>query len=135
MHQVAGGALRPVREVGAWQLSALLGIAGPDGPEAEHPDLLLALWPGEPGAWDPAGLATLVPAPRPDLAATPSSDHHHWPAIDAAALALALREGRGRCGVLLSGGNAAAEHLEEAARRARALAEQSSAGSRMPGLT
>ncbi len=40
----------------------------------------------------------------------------------AAALALALREGRGRCGVLLSGGNAAPEHLEEATRRAKALA-------------
>ncbi len=36
----------------------------------------------------------------------------------AAALAVALREGRGRCGVLLSGGNASAEHLAEAARRA-----------------
>jgi threonine dehydratase len=36
----------------------------------------------------------------------------------AAALALALREGRGRCGVLLSGGNAEPAHLAEAARRA-----------------
>jgi threonine dehydratase len=36
----------------------------------------------------------------------------------AASLALALREGRGRCGVLLSGGNAEAEHVAEAARRA-----------------
>jgi threonine dehydratase len=36
----------------------------------------------------------------------------------AAALAVALREGRGRCGVLLSGGNATREHLAEAARRA-----------------
>jgi threonine dehydratase len=35
----------------------------------------------------------------------------------AASLALALREGRGRCGVLLSGGNATPEHLAEAARR------------------
>lgn len=36
----------------------------------------------------------------------------------AAALALALREGRGRCGVLLSGGNAEPAQLAEAARRA-----------------
>jgi threonine dehydratase len=36
----------------------------------------------------------------------------------AAALAVALRERRGRAGVLLSGGNAAPEHLREAARRA-----------------
>lgn len=36
----------------------------------------------------------------------------------AASLAVALRERRGRSGVLLSGGNAAPEHLVEAARRA-----------------
>jgi threonine dehydratase len=36
----------------------------------------------------------------------------------AASLAAALREGRGRCGVLLSGGNADPAHLAEAARRA-----------------
>jgi threonine dehydratase len=36
----------------------------------------------------------------------------------AASLAVALREGRGRCGVLLSGGNADPAHLAEAARRA-----------------
>jgi threonine dehydratase len=36
----------------------------------------------------------------------------------AASLAVALRERRGRVGVLLSGGNAAPEHLAEAARRA-----------------
>jgi threonine dehydratase len=36
----------------------------------------------------------------------------------AASLAVALRERRGRAGVLLSGGNAAPEHLAEAARRA-----------------
>jgi len=90
---VMGWRVRPVPEVGDWQLSALLGIADQDGPEAEHPDLLLALWPGEPGAWDPAGVATLLPALRPDLAATLSSDHHHWPAIDAAALACSRPEG------------------------------------------
>lgn len=38
----------------------------------------------------------------------------------AASLALALREGRGRCGVLLSGGNAEPAQLAEAARRAAA---------------
>jgi len=38
----------------------------------------------------------------------------------AASLALALREGRGRCGVLLSGGNAGPAQLAEAARRAAA---------------
>jgi threonine dehydratase len=38
----------------------------------------------------------------------------------AASLAVALREARGRCGVLLSGGNAAPELLAEAARRAAA---------------
>jgi threonine dehydratase len=36
----------------------------------------------------------------------------------AASLALALREGAGRCGVLLSGGNVTPGHLSEAARRA-----------------
>jgi threonine dehydratase len=36
----------------------------------------------------------------------------------AASLAVALREGRGRCGVLLSGGNPESAHLQEAARRA-----------------
>jgi threo-3-hydroxy-L-aspartate ammonia-lyase len=36
----------------------------------------------------------------------------------AAALAAALREGAGRCGVLLSGGNAEPAHVAEAARRA-----------------
>jgi threonine dehydratase len=36
----------------------------------------------------------------------------------AASLAVALREGRGRCGVLLSGGNPEPAHLAEAARRA-----------------
>jgi threo-3-hydroxy-L-aspartate ammonia-lyase len=40
----------------------------------------------------------------------------------AAALAAALREGSGRCGVLLSGGNADPVHLAEAARRARTMA-------------
>lgn len=39
----------------------------------------------------------------------------------AASLALALREGRGRCGVLLSGGNVDADHLAEATTRAAAL--------------
>jgi threo-3-hydroxy-L-aspartate ammonia-lyase len=39
----------------------------------------------------------------------------------AAALALALREGHGRCAVLLSGGNADAGHLAEAMTRAAAL--------------
>jgi len=38
----------------------------------------------------------------------------------AAALAAALREGSGRCGVLLSGGNAEPHHVAEAARRAAA---------------
>ena len=36
----------------------------------------------------------------------------------AASLAVALREGRGRCGVVLSGGNPESAHLEEAVRRA-----------------
>ena len=36
----------------------------------------------------------------------------------AASLAVALRESRGRCGVLLSGGNPEHAHLAEAARRA-----------------
>jgi threonine dehydratase len=36
----------------------------------------------------------------------------------AAALAVALREGRGRCGVILSGGNADPDLLAEVARRA-----------------
>jgi threo-3-hydroxy-L-aspartate ammonia-lyase len=36
----------------------------------------------------------------------------------AASLALALREGRGRCGVLLSGGNVDPRHLGEAILRA-----------------
>lgn len=40
----------------------------------------------------------------------------------AAALAVALREGRGRCGVLLSGGNAEPAHVAEAARRAGSAA-------------
>lgn len=38
-----------------------------------------------------------------------------------AALAAALREGRGRCGVLLSRGNADPAHFAEAARRAATL--------------
>ncbi len=40
----------------------------------------------------------------------------------AASLALALREGRGRCGVLLSGGNVTPAHLDEAIARAGRLA-------------
>jgi SagB-type dehydrogenase family enzyme len=90
---VMGWRVRPVPEVGDWQLSALLGIASQDGPEAEHPDLLLALWPGEPGTWDPAGLASLLPELRPDVAASLSSEHHPWPAIDAAARACLRPEG------------------------------------------
>jgi threonine dehydratase len=39
----------------------------------------------------------------------------------AASLALALREARGRCGVVLSGGNVAPAHLRQAAARAEAL--------------
>ena len=39
----------------------------------------------------------------------------------AASLALALREGKGRCGVLLSGGNVDPKHLEEAVNRANKL--------------
>ena len=39
----------------------------------------------------------------------------------AASLAVALREGRGRCGVLLSGGNPESAHLAEAARRAAGM--------------
>jgi threonine dehydratase len=48
----------------------------------------------------------------------------------AASLAAALREGRGRCGVLLSGGNADPAHLLEAARRA---ARRPGAGPGAPG--
>ena len=51
-----GWRVRAVPEVGDWALSALLGIASQEGPEAEHPDLLLALWPGVPGEWEPAAL-------------------------------------------------------------------------------
>jgi SagB-type dehydrogenase family enzyme len=90
---VMGWRVRPVPQVGDWQLASLLGIASQQGPEAEHPDLLLELWPGEPGPWDPEGLAGLLPALRPDVP-TPLSDHHHpWPAIDAAALACSRPEG------------------------------------------
>jgi nitroreductase len=88
-----GWRVRPVPEVGDWQLSGLLGIASQAGAEAEHPDLLLALWPGEPGAWDPGALADLVPVVRPDSAAALCSDHHPWPAIEAAALACSRPEG------------------------------------------
>lgn len=90
---VLGWRARPVPQVGDWQLSALLGIASQTGPEAEHPDLLLALWPGEPGDWDPAGLADLVPALRPDRPAPLAADHHPWPVIEAASVACSRPEG------------------------------------------
>jgi threonine dehydratase len=53
----------------------------------------------------------------------------------AASLALALREGSGRCGVVLSGGNAGEDHLREAFERARALAETDARAGRGTGLS
>jgi SagB-type dehydrogenase family enzyme len=82
-----GWRVRPVPEVGDWLLGGLLGVASQEGAEAEHPDLLLALWPGEPSAWDPTGLAQVAPVLRPDTPVQLSSDHWPWPAIDLAALA------------------------------------------------
>jgi len=77
-------------------LGALLGIAGQTGPEAEHPDALLALWPaGEDpdpavvGGWQPpaAAVAALAGAPWSGTPSTLSPDHHPWPAIDDVAAA------------------------------------------------
>lgn len=68
-------------------LATLLRIDDQTGPEAEHPELLLLVAPGPPGAaadgWtpDPAALAGLPPAPPP---APLSPTHQAWDAIDQA---------------------------------------------------
>lgn len=77
------------------ELARLLGIAGQAGIEAEHPDLLLAVVPSD-RVVDARGYR---PAPevvqaldRSAWIGTPaplSSDHHHWPIIDAVATAAA----------------------------------------------
>ena len=90
---VMGWSVRAVPQVGDWLLASLLGVASQEGPEAEHPDLLLALWPGEPGAWDPEALADLAPALRPDRPSPLGDQHHPWPVIDAVTLACSRPEG------------------------------------------
>lgn len=83
-------------------LSALLGVCDQSGPEAEHPDALLALVPQEVlnpelalAAWGPpAGLCQrLIDRPHGHAPAPLSPEHHPWPILDA--VAKAVRKGPG----------------------------------------
>jgi len=92
-----GWGARVCDHVGDRALGVLLGIADQGGPEAEHADCVLALWPrgaaGDPSALrlDAALLGAL--AARPALGAPNrlSDDHHPWPIIDAASAATERR--------------------------------------------
>lgn len=73
------------------QLAQLLGVAHQEGPEAEHPDCLLAVFPAGNHPL-PEGVRALRPAPelmerlsRLSMAGRPnrlSPEHRPWPAID-----------------------------------------------------
>jgi SagB-type dehydrogenase family enzyme len=69
------------------QLAALLGLHTQHGPEAEHPDLLLAVFPQGaefPGdRWRSFSLSPLEATPSfLGEPAALAKDHHHWPVID-----------------------------------------------------
>ncbi|TCP53361.1 SagB-type dehydrogenase family enzyme [Tumebacillus sp. BK434] len=86
-----GWQVRLVEAPGTGQLNTLLGVAGQDGPEAEHADCLLAVWPAgcelpvevvDPSVMEEfAGLNWL--GERNVL----SRDHHPWEIIDTASQA------------------------------------------------
>jgi nitroreductase len=84
------------RHLAAWtddDVESLLGVNGVEGPEAEHPDCLLALYPADVQAPEdlttrPPDTAALREAATLPLLGTPSvlsPAHHPWPAIDAVA--------------------------------------------------
>jgi SagB-type dehydrogenase family enzyme len=73
-------------------LAALLGIDAQQGPEAEHPDALLAVHPdadclaewARGFALDDRTVDALRALPKRGTPAALSADHHDWPVIDAA---------------------------------------------------
>jgi SagB-type dehydrogenase family enzyme len=85
-----GWQTRLIESVSDDALAALLGINRQHGVEAEHPDCLLAVFPGPRGAGGPAPALQLA-APllehlaRAEFAGEPnrlSADHHPWPILD-----------------------------------------------------
>jgi SagB-type dehydrogenase family enzyme len=65
-------------------LTDLLGVATQSGPEAEHPDVLLLITPGD-AAVLPSALAPLSQGPMVGKENTLSSDHHEWSIIEVVA--------------------------------------------------
>jgi SagB-type dehydrogenase family enzyme len=82
------------------ELAELFGVATQSGPEAEHPDCLVAVAPGMEAAWTDlgtrgAGSAEIVARMREvDWSGRPnrlSPSHHAWPVIDDVARATTLQ--------------------------------------------
>ena len=80
-----GWRIRLLEQASDPAIAAALGIAGQEGPEAEHPDALLALYPAD--AAPPAIGELPDVAARPDPPAALSADHHAWPVIGEVAAA------------------------------------------------
>mgnify|MGYP001283422714 CR=1 FL=1 len=81
-------------------LAALLGIDRQEGPEAEHPECLLAVYPGrrrdavpDDCRIDETVVATLRDGSWQGWPNTLSASHHDWPVIDAVAAATRLHGG------------------------------------------
>ncbi len=74
-----GWRLRLLEEASDPAVAALLGIDRQQGPEAEHPDALLVLFPAD---REPPALGALPEVvPRLDRPAPLSASHHPWPVI------------------------------------------------------
>lgn len=86
---------RMVPDLDDLALARLLAVDDQEGPEAEHPDLLLVLCPGQvPAGWRwPAGLLEpLTSAARAGRPNRLSPAHHDWPVIEAVSRAAARRQ-------------------------------------------
>ena len=87
-----GWSVAPVSGVGSADLAHFLGLAGREGPEAEHPDTLFAVFPDEvPGG--PITLALPRCKPLDVLPNELSSDHAVWEIIDEVAVAVEYPSG------------------------------------------
>lgn len=79
-----GWTARVIDRVADAVLARLLGVEGQTGPEAEHPDTLVAVTRDD-RPFDAMLLNALVPGPAAGSPNALSAEHHDWPAIDAVA--------------------------------------------------
>ncbi|MDQ3034915.1 MAG: SagB/ThcOx family dehydrogenase [Myxococcota bacterium] len=83
-----GWSVRTIEGLGDDAIARLLAVGDQVGPEAERPDVLLAIVPrGDAGgaiavALDEAELASLIAAPAIGVANALSEDHHDWPVLE-----------------------------------------------------